>query len=129
MAKKKPPKPTEAELAILHVLWDLGKATVREVQEQLSAERQTGYTTTLKLMQIMLKKGWLHRDDSQHAHVYSAAFSRQATQRRIVRDLMKTVFGGSAQQLVMQALSAKRSTPSELREIRKLLDKLERDQR
>ena len=83
----------------------------------------------LRRFSLTIYEGWLHRDDSQHAHVYSAAFSRQTTQRRIVRDLMKTVFGGSAQQLVMQALSAKRSTPSELREIRELLDKLERDQR
>ncbi len=128
MARKKLPKPTEAEMAILRVVWELGKASVRQVQEQLGAERGTGYTTTLKLMQIMLEKGLLRRDDSQHAHVYQAAVTRNRTQRQLVGDMLEQVFDGSAQQLVMQALSAKKSSPAELAEIRNLLDELERGQ-
>ena len=129
MARKKLPKPTEAELAILNVLWKLRKASVREVQEQLQQERGTGYTTTLKLMQIMLEKGLLRRDDSQHAHVYEAAVTRKSTQRQIVGQVLEQVFDGSAQQLVMRALSNRKSSPAELAEIRELLDKLERDQK
>lgn len=129
MAKKKLPKPTEAELAILRVVWELGRASVRQVQEKLEAERGTGYTTTLKLMQIMLEKGLLKRDDSHHAHIYEAAVTRGKTQRQIVGEMLDQVFDGSAQQLVMQALSTKRSTPAELTEIRNLLDELERNQK
>ncbi len=128
MARKKLPKPTDAELAILRVLWELGRASVRQVQEELEAERGTGYTTTLKLMQIMLEKGLLRRDDSTHAHVYEAAVTRGKTQRQIVGEMLEQVFDGSAQQLVMQALSAKRSSPEELAEIRTLLDEIERSQ-
>jgi predicted transcriptional regulator len=123
------PKPTEAELAILRVVWKLGRASVRQVQEQLEAARGTGYTTTLKLMQIMLEKGLLRRDDSTHAHIYEAAVSRGKTQRQIVGEMLDQVFDGSAQQLVMQALSTTRSTPAELTEIRNLLDELERNQK
>lgn len=129
MAKKKLPKPTEAELAILRVLWDLGRASVRQVQERLEAERGTGYTTTLKLMQIMLEKGLLKRDETRHAHIYEAAVARGKTQRQLVGDMLDQVFDGSAQQLVMQALSTTRSTPAELTEIRNLLDELERNQK
>lgn len=128
MARKRLPKPTDAELAILRVVWELGKASVRQVQERLEAERKTGYTTTLKLMQIMLEKGLLRRDNSQHAHIYQAAVARSRTQRQIVGDLLEQVFDGSAQQLVMQALAAKKSSPEELAEIRNLLDELERGQ-
>lgn len=125
MAKKKLPRPTEAELAILRVLWELGQGSVRQVQERLEAERGTGYTTTLKLMQIMLEKGLLQRDDSAHAHVYEAAVTRSKTQRQMVGELLDQVFEGSAQQLVMQALSVRKSTHAELAEIRNLLDELE----
>jgi len=125
MTRKKLPKPTDAELAILRVLWKLGKASVRQVQERLEAERGTGYTTTLKLMQIMLEKGLVERDDSQHAHVYEAAVTRSKTQRQMVGEMLEQVFDGSAQQLVMQALSSRKSTPEELSEIRNLLDQLE----
>ncbi len=129
MARKKLPKPTEAELAILRELWELGKASVRQVQERLEAKRGTGYTTTLKLMQIMLEKGLLRRDESQHAHVYEAAVTRRKTQRQLLGDMLEQVFDGSAQQLVMQALSTQKSTPAELAEIRNLLDELERGQK
>ncbi len=129
MANKKLPKPTDAELAILGVLWELGTASVRQVQERLEPQRRTGYTTTLKLMQIMLEKGLLKRDDSPHAHVYEAAVTRGKTQRQMLGQMLDQVFDGSAQQLVMQALSTKKSSPAELAEIRKLLDELERNQK
>lgn len=118
-------KPTEAELDILSVLWERGPSTVRQVQEELTDKRKTGYTTVLKLMQIMADKGLVRRDESGHAHVYRAAITRQRTQKQAVGQMLEQLFDGSAQQLVMQALSAKKSTTEELAEIRQLLDELE----
>lgn len=129
MKKSDAPKPTEAELAILRVLWELGSATVRQVQDRLEGERGTRYTTTLKLMQIMLDKGLLIRDDRSHAHIYQSAVPRQKTQKQFVKAILEQVFDGSAQQLVMHALSAQKSTPKELAEIRKMLDSLEERQK
>lgn len=126
MKNQKASRPTEAELAILQVLWELGPSTVRQVQDVLESERGTGYTTTLKLMQIMFEKGILRRDDSQRSHVYTPAVSRQKTQRHLVGDLLEQVFGGSAQQLVMQALATKKATAEELKEIRELIEEMER---
>jgi BlaI family penicillinase repressor len=127
MAKKKLlPRPTEAELAILRVLWVRGPSTVRDVQEALEAERGTGYTTALKLLQIMIEKGLVRRDDRQRTHVYEAVLPAEATQRQLVGDLLDRAFGGSARQLVMQALSAERASKADLAEIRKLLDQLEK---
>ncbi len=126
MPKKSLPKPTEAELAILRVLWVRGPSTVRDVQEALEAERGTGYTTALKLLQIMTDKGLVRRDDRQRTHVYEAVLPAEATQRQLVRDLLDRAFGGSARQLVMQALSAERASKADLAEIRKLLDALEK---
>ena len=125
MAKKDLPRPTEAELAILRVLWDRGPCTVRDVQEALEPERGTGYTTALKLLQIMTEKGLVRRDDRQRTHVFEAVLPAEATQRQLVRDLVDRAFGGSAQQLVMQALSAKKASKADLAEIRRLLDALE----
>ena len=125
MAKKNLPRPTEAELAILRVLWDCGPCTVRDVQEALERERGTGYTTALKLLQIMTEKGLVRRDDRQRTHVFEAVLPAEATQRQLVRDLVDRAFGGSAQQLVMQALSAKKASKADLAEIRQLLDALE----
>jgi predicted transcriptional regulator len=125
MAKKNLPRPTEAELAILRVLWDRGPCTVRDVQEALERERRTGYTTALKLLQIMTEKGLVRRDDRQRTHVFEAVLPAEATQRQLVRDLVDRAFGGSAQQLVMQALSAKKASKADLAEIRRLLDALE----
>lgn len=119
-------KPTEAELAILNVLWERGPSTVRQVQEKLEASRGTGYTTTLKLMQIMLEKRLLGRDDSSHAHVYRAAYTRGKAQKQLLGQLVDQVFEGSAQQLVMKALSSKKSTPEELAEIKKLIADIEK---
>ncbi|MEE8584873.1 MAG: BlaI/MecI/CopY family transcriptional regulator [Acidobacteriota bacterium] len=120
-----PPRPTDAELGILKVLWSRGSSTVRQVMDRLCEERPTGYTTVLKLMQIMTEKRLVLRDESQRSHVYRAAFSEGQTQRQLVGHLLDRAFGGSARNLVMQALSSHRASPQELEEIRELLDKIE----
>ena len=119
------PRPTEGELAILRVLWRRGASTVRQVQESLSEDRETGYTTVLKLLQIMTEKGLVERDETERTHIYSARRSQEQTQQQLVGDLLDRAFGGSASQLVMQALSAKPTSAAELAEIRRLLDELE----
>jgi predicted transcriptional regulator len=119
------PKPTPAELEILRVLWQRGASTVREVHTTLCAERTTGYTTVLKLLQIMAEKRLVTRDEGQRAHVYSARLPQDQTQRQLVRDLLERAFGGSAEGLVMQALAAKKVPAAELARIRALLDELE----
>lgn len=119
------PRPTDAELAILNVLWAQGACTVRDVHERLSQERDMGYTTVLKLMQIMFDKGLVTRDDSQRSHVYKARQKEQTTQRMLITDLLARAFGGSTEKLVMQALAAKKASKDELAQIRRLLDELE----
>ena len=117
-------KPTDAELAILRVLWARGPSTVRQVAEAMTdAGREAGYTTILKLLQIMTEKGIVVRDESARTHIYAPASTQDQTQRQLVTDLLDRVFDGSAAQLVMQALAAKKTTPEELAEIRKLLNK------
>jgi BlaI family penicillinase repressor len=116
------PRPTDAELGILHVLWERGPSSVRQVQERLEEERPTGYTTVLKLLQIMTDKGLVERDASERTHVYWAKRSEQQTQRQLVGDLLERAFDGSAARLVMQALATRRATREELDEIRRLLD-------
>ena len=118
----KPPRPTDAELAILRVLWDQGSATVRRVHEVLSRERPTAYTTALKLLQIMTEKGLVERDERDRTHIYRARLSEETTQRQLVRDLLDRAFGGSSSKLVMQALATKRASAEELRDIRKAID-------
>jgi BlaI family transcriptional regulator, penicillinase repressor len=118
-------RPTDAELAILRVLWSRGPSTVRQVHDALSQERETGYTTVLKLMQIMTEKGLVERDESERTHVYQARFTQEQTQQRLVIDLLEKAFGGSASQLVMQALAAKPASADELAQIRRMLDELE----
>jgi BlaI family transcriptional regulator, penicillinase repressor len=118
------PLPTDAELAILAVLWRRGPSTVRDVHEALSPTQGTGYTTVLKLMQLMAQKGLVARDESQRSHVYRAVNAAAQTQRRLLGDLMDRAFAGSASQLVLRALSVKRSSPEELEQIRLLLDQL-----
>jgi BlaI family transcriptional regulator, penicillinase repressor len=112
-------KPTDAELAILRVLWVRGPSTVRQVAEALG--RRTGYTTTLKLLQIMTEKRLVRRDESSRTHVYAAASTQDRTERQLVGDLLDRVFGGSAAKLVVQALATSKATPEELDEIRKLI--------
>ncbi|MGB0522448.1 MAG: BlaI/MecI/CopY family transcriptional regulator [Flammeovirgaceae bacterium] len=125
--KKKSSKPTDAELAILQVLWQLGSCTVREVNDELSKEKEVGYTTTLKLMQIMTEKGLLIRDSSSRTHVYAAKVTEDETQKKLVDRLLNTAFGGSAMKLVMQALGNKKSKPEELQQIRNWLDEMEKE--
>ncbi len=112
-------RPTDAELAILQVLWDRGPSTVRQVHEALSGEQNTGYTTTLKLMQIMTRKGLVTRDESERTHVYEARLGRGDTQRQLVADLLDRAFGGSASALVMQALKAQPASAEEMAEIQR----------
>lgn len=128
-ARLKLPRPTDAELAILGVLWRLGPSTVRAVMEQLSRAQPTGYTTVLKLLQIMTEKGLVRRTGAGRQHVYEPTLREQDTQRQLLRDLMDRAFEGSAQKLVLQALSAKPADPAELAEIRRLLNQLEEEAR
>lgn len=116
------PRPTDAELAILGVLWARGPSTVREVHEVLADTRDTGYTTTLKLMQIMAEKGLVKRNETARTHVYSAVAGEEQTQQQLVKDLVDRAFGGSAAQLVLRALSAEGASDAEVKEIRKLID-------
>jgi predicted transcriptional regulator len=122
MTTSKPPRPTDAELAILRILWDRGASTVRQVHETLSRERPSAYTTALKMLQIMTEKGLVRRDDSDRTHIYQSKLTEEQTQRQLVRDLVDRAFGGSASKLVLQALTTKRATPDELVEIRKLIE-------
>ena len=122
MMTSKPPRPTDAELAILRILWDRGASTVRQVHEMLSRERPSAYTTALKMLQIMTEKGLVRRDDRDRTHIYQSKLTEEQTQRQLVRDLVDRAFAGSASKLVLQALATKRSTPDELVEIRKLIE-------
>jgi BlaI family transcriptional regulator, penicillinase repressor len=121
-------RPTDAELEILRVLWDNGPSTVREIHGILNQAKPTGYTTVLKLTQIMVEKALVRRNEVQfqRAHVYEASVPKEQTQQQLVGDLVGRAFDGSASELVMRALSAKRTTPQELEDIRKLLDEYER---
>lgn len=120
-------KPTDAELEILHVLWANGPSTVRQVHDQISQHREIGYTTALKLMQIMVDKGLLSRIEESRSHTYSAAVSEEDTQRGLVDRFVETAFRGSASKLVMQVLGQHKTSPEELDEIKKLLSSLNRD--
>jgi BlaI family transcriptional regulator, penicillinase repressor len=121
----KPPRPTDAELEILTVLWSIGPATVRQVYEATSRRRPAQYTTVLKFMQIMAEKGLLRRNEQQRAHVYEPAQTREWTQSRLARDLMERAFNGSARALLLGALSAKKASTKELSELLRLLDEYE----
>jgi BlaI family transcriptional regulator, penicillinase repressor len=125
MKKPRLRKPTDAELSILGVLWQRGPSTVRQVFEALNPAQATGYTTILKLMQIMVEKGLLRRDDTERSHVYEASLAEEETQRQLVGHLLERAFAGSTRKLVLQALSATKATREELAEIRQLLDKME----
>ena len=123
------PKPTNAELEILTVLWSIGSATVREVYEAISRRRPAQYSTTLKFMQIMANKGLLRRDEKQRAHVYQAVKTREWTQRQLAGDLLERAFGGSPKALLVGALSARKATKEELAELRALLDDYKRGEK
>lgn len=117
-------KPTEGELEILQVLWDKGKATVRDVHEVILETKDAGYTTTLKLMQIMFEKGLVIRDDSAKTHIYQANVSKEKTQSQFVGKMITSLFGGSSSQLVMQALGSQAPTKEEIDEIQQYLNNL-----
>jgi predicted transcriptional regulator len=127
MTDRLPPRPTDAELGILRVLWRRGASTVRDVHEDLSRDGATGYTTVLKMLQIMTEKGLVVRDESERAHVYQPAYNQQKTQRQLLTDLVDRAFDGSAAKLVMQALSGRKASASDIDEIRRMLDQLEGD--
>ena len=116
------PVPSNSELEILSILWKRGPLTVRDVHDTLKRERDVGYTTVLKIMQVMAEKRLVTRDESERSHVYSPAVEEKSVKRRLVSDLLDRAFDGSAAQLVMQALSDKRASPEDLKKIRKLLD-------
>ena len=118
----KTPRPTDAELAILRVLWQLGPSTVRQVHDVLMRDRATAYTTALKLLQIMTEKGLVRRDESDRTHIYQSRLTEEQTQRQLIRDLMDRAFGGSSSKLVLQALASKRASTDELTEIRRMLE-------
>jgi BlaI family transcriptional regulator, penicillinase repressor len=126
MSKHSMPKPTEAELELLRVLWERGPSTVREIHDALSGEKDTGYTTTLKILQKMTDKGLVKRDETSRSHVYEPVLRAEQTQRQLVRDLLHRAFSGAPGQLVVQALSEKSASAEELAEIRRLLDSMER---
>ncbi|WEK34897.1 MAG: BlaI/MecI/CopY family transcriptional regulator [Candidatus Pseudobacter hemicellulosilyticus] len=119
-------KPTESELEILQVLWAKGTASVREVHEELLKTKEAGYTTTLKLMQIMHEKGLVKRDDSIKTHIYQAILSRERTQKHMLGKMIDTLFGGSPTQLVMQALGNHKASPDELEAIQRMIDNLKK---
>jgi predicted transcriptional regulator len=129
MSRRAHKRPTDAELEILRVIWSRGPCTVREVFDELRAKRETGYTTVLKLMQIMMDKGLLRRDESVRPQVYEPARSQHQTQRQLIGDLLERAFSGSPGNLVLQALSARKTTPQEREQIRALLDELEGESR
>ena len=118
---EKPLKPTDAELAILRVLWQRGPSTVKDIHKVLDATKKTGYTTVLKFLQIMVEKGLVSRDESSFAHVYKARIPQAKTQQTLVADLLERAFEGSTSRLLLQALATKKATPEELAEIRKIL--------
>ena len=122
----KPIKPTEGELEILQVLWEKKTASVRDVHSELSKSKEVGYTTTLKLMQIMHEKGLVLRDETMRTHIYQPAVNKEKTQRHLVGRMIDSLFGGSSSQLVLQALGEKGATADELAEIQKLLDRLKK---
>jgi len=125
MARRKTARPTDRELTILKILWDKGPSTVRQVNEAMNKSEKTGYTTTLKLMQLMMDKGLVIRDDSKFKHVYRPVLTEEKAQKQLVSDLLERVFSGSAEKLVMRALSAREVSTKELASIRKMLDEFE----
>ncbi|AKP50751.1 BlaI/MecI/CopY family transcriptional regulator [Cyclobacterium amurskyense] len=120
-------KPTAAELEVLAVLWDIEQGSVRQVHEKLSETKETGYTTTLKIMQNMHVKGLVSRDEEKRSHIYKAAISQEDTQQSLVKSFIGKAFGGSAKKLVMQALGQSEPSREEIKEIRAFLDKIEND--
>ena len=120
-------QPTPSELEILHILWSRGPSTVREIHDELAKEKDVGYTSALKLLQIMTTKGLVTRAEEQRAHVYSASDPAETTKQQMASDVLQRVFRGSASQLMQHALSGNRSSRQEIDEIRRMLDEYERN--
>ena len=118
-------RPTKVELSILQVLWEKGPGSVREIQARLSVTKETGYTTALKMLQIMTEKNLVERDETVRPQIYRARFSQEKTQKQLLHDLLQRAFGGSVKALVMQAISGRKSSPEDLEAIEKLLDRFE----
>jgi BlaI family transcriptional regulator, penicillinase repressor len=129
MAKNQIPKPTDSELEILQILWQYGASTVKTVNEKLNMKKETGYTTTLKMLQIMFEKNLVERNDNERSHVFSAAIDQKEIQKALVDKIMETAFSGSAANLVMQALGNSKPTKEELLKIKELLNQIEKDQK
>ncbi len=127
MSEKRNIKPTEAELEILQILWANGKSTVKKVNEEINKRKETGYTTTLKTMQIMFEKGLVEREKDGRSHSYSAAVKQEETQQALLNKVLDSAFGGSAGKLVMQALGNKKTSKEELEEIKQMIEKIERE--
>ena len=125
MPRPSSPQPTEVEMQILRVLWDLGPSPVRAIHRRLEAAKGTSYSTTVKMLSVMLEKGLVTRDEEAQPHIYRAALTRDGAGNRLVRDLIDKVYNGSALSLVLQALSTQRATQEERDEIRRLLDEME----
>ena len=126
LSQPNPPRPTDAELEILTVLWSRGPSTVRDVHEAISQRKPTQYTTVLKLLQIMAEKQLVRRDEKQRAHIYEAAQPREWTQRQLAGDLLQRAFAGSAKGLLLGALSSRKASPEELADLRRFLDDYEK---
>ena len=129
LMKQSPQKPTASELEILRVLWGRGPSTVREVHDALKEKKALGYTTVLKLLQIMTAKGTVRRNETQRAHVYEACLPAEQTKRQLAGDVLQRVFEGSASQLMMHALAGRRASREEIGELRRMLDEYERNRR
>ena len=124
MAQALLPKPTEVELQILRILWELGPSPVRDVHKRLEEEKGTNYSTTVKMLSVMLDKGLVKRDEQAQPHVYRAVLTRDRAGQRMLNDLIDKVYNGSAATLVLQALASRKASPEELDEVRKLLDQM-----
>ena len=125
MAKSRATQPTAVELQMLRVLWELGPSPVREIHARLNADKGTNYSTTVKMLSVMLEKRLVRRDENESPHIYRPALTREATGKRMLSDLIEKVYGGSAMSLVLQALSSGKASRQEIEEARKLLDEME----
>lgn len=128
MSVSSPLKPTDSEIEILRIIWDNGPSSVRYINDALNRKKKVGYTTTLKLMQIMLEKGLLEREEKGRLHIYRPSFREEETKKLLLDRFVETAFGGSAMQLVMQALGKHKTSPEELKELKELIRKIEKEQ-
>ncbi|MDA1049937.1 MAG: BlaI/MecI/CopY family transcriptional regulator [Planctomycetota bacterium] len=128
MAKTRPIQPTEVELQMLRILWELGPSPVREIHARLNADKGTNYSTTVKMLSVMLEKGLVKRNEEASPHIYRPVLTREAAGRRMLSDLIEKVYDGAAMSLVLQALASTAATKEELAEVRRVLDQMERKQ-